>query len=290
MTTPAQLQSMSVAAVQFCAGPDWSRNRAQLEQLLPQAEGAELVLLPENFACYGGDYRKLAEASDEVREWLAGWAQRLGATLVAGSLPQHLRADGSDVPAPRVRAASLVFAPDGRLQARYDKLHLFDVDVADAQGRYCESATFEPGERLVMTDIAGVPTGLAICYDLRFASLALALALRGARLLLYPSAFTQVTGAAHWELLLRTRAVETGCHVLAANQCGQHNERRASYGHSLLVDPWGQVAARLDAAPGVLRAELDLARQQDIRNNLPLLTQQRLDVELPHGIAFEHQS
>src|SRR5690606_11255704 len=121
----------------------------------------------------------------------AGWAQRLNTTLVAGSLPQHLRADGSEVAAPRVRAASLVFAPDGHVQARYDKLHLFDVDVADAQGRYCESATFEPGDRVVTTDIAGVTTGLAICYALRFASLAQALAVRGARLLLYPSAFTQ---------------------------------------------------------------------------------------------------
>lgn len=281
---------MKVAAIQYCAGADWPHNRAQLEQLLPAAEGAKLVLLPENFACYGGDYRRLAEDSAEVLQWLATWAKRLDTTLVAGSLPQALRADGSAVPAPRVRAACLVIAPDGRVQARYDKLHLFDVEVTDAQGRYCESAVFEPGDKLVLTDIAQVPTGLAICYDLRFASLAMALAQRGARLLLYPSAFTAVTGTVHWETLLRARAVETGCYVLAANQCGQHSEKRASYGHSTLVDPWGRVLASLDAAPGVLCAELDLALQQQIRNNLPLLTQQRLDVELPHGIAFEYPS
>lgn len=177
---------MKVAAIQYCAGADWPHNRAQLEQLLPAAEGAKLVLLPENFACYGGDYRRLAEDSAEVLQWLATWAKRLDTTLVAGSLPQALRADGSAVPAPRVRAACLVIAPDGRVQARYDKLHLFDVEVTDAQGRYCESAVFEPGDKLVLTDIAQVPTGLAICYDLRFASLAMALAQRGARLLLYP--------------------------------------------------------------------------------------------------------
>lgn len=281
---------MRVAAIQYCACADWETNRAQLEPLLTEAAGAGLILLPENFACYGGDYRQLAEQPQEVLDWLSAQAQRLNAWLVAGSLPLASRADGSEVPAPRVRAACLVLAPDGRVQARYDKLHLFDVEVADAQGRYCESAVFEPGDKLVLTDIDAVTTGLAICYDLRFASLAMALALRGARLLLYPSAFTQVTGAAHWELLLRTRAVETGCYVLAANQCGQHSARRASHGHSLLVDPWGRIVASLDGSPGVLHAELDLAQQQDLRNKLPLLNQQRLEVELPHGIVFEHQS
>lgn len=282
--------SFSVAAIQFCAGPEWSANRSELEALLSQAKGARLILLPENFACYGGEYRTFATRIEPVLDWLREQARQLHAWLVAGSLPLATRPDGSGVPAPRVRAACLVVAPDGQVTARYDKLHLFDVEVADAQGRYQESAVFEPGDRLALAHIDGITAGLAICYDLRFASLAMALAQRGAQLLLYPSAFTQVTGAAHWEVLLRARAVETGCYVLAAGQTGRHNAKRTSYGHSLLVDPWGQVVASLGAAPGVLQAVLDLERLTALRQTLPLLAHQRLKVELPDDIRCDDQS
>lgn len=279
--------SFAVAAIQYCGGPDWSANRRALEALLPAAAGARLILLPENFACYGGDYRALAAQAPDIIDWLAARARALDAWLVAGSLPLATRPDGSAVPAPRVRAACLVVSPAGQVTARYDKLHLFDVDVADAQGRYRESAVFEPGDRLVVTSVDKLPVGLAICYDLRFASLALALAQQGARLLLYPSAFTQVTGAAHWEILLRARAVETGCFVLAAGQTGRHNAQRTSFGHSLLVDPWGRVVATLGEEPGVLRASLDPELQTDIRQKLPLLAHQRLRVETPDDIRSD---
>lgn len=282
------MTAQQVAAVQFCAGPHWPDNRSRLEALLPQAEGARLVLLPENVACYGGDYRQMAAQAAEVQQWLQQQARQLDAWVIAGSLPLLTRPDGSQVPAPRVRAAQLVVSPDGCVQARYDKLHLFDVDVGDAQGQYRESATFEPGNKAVLTRVADMVCGLAICFDVRFAALALLLAQQGAQLLVYPSAFTQKTGEAHWETLLRARAIETGCHVLAANQCGQHNARRASYGHSMLVDPWGRVVARLGAEPGVLRAEVDLDLQQQIRQQLPLLSQQTLGIDL-HGLECEKQ-
>jgi predicted amidohydrolase len=278
-----------LAAIQYCAGPDWITNRDRLESLLGRARGAEVILLPENFACYGGDYRQLAETADDIIDWLGAQARDLKAWLIAGSLPQTRRADGSNVPAPRVRSAQLAFTPEGQQCARYDKLHLFDVEVGDAQGRYCESSVFEPGDKLVLTQIAGIRCGLAICYDLRFSSQALWLAQRGAELLLYPSAFTQVTGEAHWQILLRARAVETGCYVLAANQCGQHNVRRASYGHSMLVDPWGRVVSSLGVEEGVLPVQIDLSQVVQVRKNLPLLTQQRLMVGLPDDIRFEEQ-
>lgn len=277
------------AAIQYCAGADWRENQRQLAPLLKQAKGAELVLLPENCLCYGGDYRQLADNIEPVLTWLSAQAQELGAWLVAGSVPLASRADGGQVAAPRVRAAQLVFAPSGQLTARYDKLHLFDVDVADAQGSYRESAVFEPGDKLVTTRIAGITTGLAICYDLRFAALALFLAQRGASLLIYPSAFTQLTGAAHWELLLRSRAVETGSYVLAANLCGQHTPKRASFGHSMLVDPWGDVVARLGAEPGVLLADYDADFVHTTRQRLPLLNHQRLMLEPGDDIRFEEQ-
>lgn len=274
---------MRVAAIQFCASADWQQNLQQLAPLLAEAGNADVILLPENFACYGGDYRQLAEHSTSIIRWLEQQAKQLGSWLVAGSLPLITRPDGSEVPAPRVRASQLVISPEGSVTARYDKLHLFDAKVDDAQGNYHESAVFEPGDDMVVTPLAGINCGLAICFDLRFATQALWLAQQGAKLLLYPSAFTAVTGAAHWQLLLRARAVETGSYVLAANQCGQHSQRRQSYGHSMLVDPWGKVHASLGSSPGVLQAQIDFSRLDQVRDKLPMLQLQRLGVSSDHA-------
>lgn len=279
-----------VAAIQMTSTADLNANLRAAETYLQQAagQGADLILLPENFACYGGDYLAVAEAHGEaLQAWLAHWARTLGVTLIGGSIPLAQRPDGTAVPDQRVRTSSLMINPQGECIGRYDKLHLFDVHVADGQGRYCESAVFEPGNRLLVRAAGELQVGLMICYDLRFALLARALADAGANLLVYPSAFTEVTGAAHWHLLLRARAVETGCYVLAANQCGQHNDKRRSYGHSLLVNPWGEIVAELDNAPGVLLADIDLNRLQQIRDNLPLHQHQRLAVELPDDLCFD---
>ena len=278
---------MRIAAIQYCAGPDVTANLHQAAEYVAEAAagGARLVVLPENFACYGGDYRALAEhGSAAVIDWLAAQAREQGLWLLGGSLPLAARPDGEPVPAPRVRAASLLVGPDGTVHARYDKLHLFDALVPDAQGSYCESRQFEPGDRLVTAAVDDLTLGMAICYDLRFPSLGRALADRGSDLLVYPSAFTAVTGAAHWELLLRARAVETGCYVLGVNQCGQHSERRASYGHSMLVDPWGRVQAMLGDSPGVLCGDIVQSEIDDVRHRLPVHTHQRLLTGLPDDI------
>ena len=277
------MTSVPVAAIQMTSGADLNANLRAAESALQEAAqgGAKIVLLPENFALYGGDYRACAEQHGAaLQEWLAHWARTLRICLVGGTIPLATRPDGTDVANGKVRACSLAFDQNGVLQGRYDKLHLFDVNVADAQGRYCESDVFEPGDSLTIVELLGVSVGMAVCYDLRFALLARALVDRGAQLLLYPSAFTETTGQAHWHLLLRARAVESGCYVLAADQCGQHNTRRRSFGHSLLSDPWGKVIAELDNSVGVLHAELDLLVLQDIRDRLPLHKHQRLATSL----------
>lgn len=278
---------MKIAGVQYTAGADWQINLKQLDELLDQVPffSPDILVLPENVFCQGGDYRALAEQHGQVlHDWLSATAQRLGVWLVAGSVPLATRPDGEPVPAPRVRAAMLVFSPQGEQVARYDKLHLFDVEVGDSHGRYQESAQFEPGEQVVLADIGGLKTGLMICYDLRFPLLAQRLRQRGAELLIYPSAFTAVTGRAHWELLLRARAVETGCYVLGVNQCGWHSSTRQSFGHSMLVDPWGQSVSALQDAPGLLVAEINLDEMHDIRRRLPVHAHQRLAVSLPDDL------
>lgn len=276
-----------VAGVQLCSTDDVDANLAAAGEALARAreQGARLAVLPENFALYGGDYRAVAQQrGEELRHWLAERARELGLAIIGGTLPLIQRPDGSDVPAPRVRAACLAFDAEGRELARYDKLHLFDAEVADRQGRYCESDIFEPGDAVRTVELAGVTVGLAVCYDLRFPALARTLADRGAQLLVYPSAFTRVTGQAHWELLLRARAVEAGCFVLGAGQTGHHGGRRESHGHSLLADPWGRVTERLDDDPGVFCATLDLARQAEIRHRLPVHHHQRFGVSFPDDI------
>lgn len=284
---------MRVAGIQYCANAVPEENLRQAQQGISEAAaaGADLIALPENFLCYGGPYRALAEQDAPAwQAWLAAQARQHRVWLLAGSVPMVTRADGAPVPSPRVRAASLLYAPDGHLAARYDKLHLFDAQVPDAQGQYRESAVFEPGDALVCAPVGQWTLGLAICYDLRFPALARALADGGADLLVYPSAFTAVTGTAHWETLLRARAIETGAYVLGVNQCGQHNARRASYGHSLVCDPWGEVVARLDDAPGVLYADIDTARVADIRQRLPVAGHARLTTGLPDDLRDQRHA
>lgn len=282
MTVPNA--AAQVAAIQMTSGKALQANLAQAAELLQAArdKGASLAVLPENFAGYGGDYCALAAEYTLLEQWLCEQASRLGMAIIGGSVPSLHRPDGEPVPAPRVRTRSLAVTADGEIVGRYDKLHLFDAQVQDAQGQYRESDLFEPGETIVTVPLAGVQVGMAICYDLRFPALAQRLVSAGAQLLVYPSAFTAVTGAAHWELLLRATAVQTGCYVLGANQCGQHGPRRASYGHSMLVSPWGDVVASLENAPGALVAPLDLATMDELRQRMPVQQHQRLRIEGPY--------
>lgn len=279
-----------VAAVQMTSGADTDANlRAAGEALARAAEGgAELAVLPENFAGYGVDYRALGERYGELCGWLIERARTLGLWVIGGSIPALTRPGGEPVPAPRVRTRSVLAGPDGEITALYDKLHLFDADVSDRQGRYRESDVFEPGEQAVVATAAGLQVGLAICYDLRFPLHARVLADRGAGLIVYPSAFTATTGAAHWALLLRACAVQNGCYVLGANQCGRHSETRASFGHSMLVDPWGRVVAGADGdqadSPGVVFGTVDPAVLDQVRSGLPVHTHQRFKVNGPYDL------
>jgi len=266
-----------LALIQMVSTEDTEANLAQLQPLLQQAadQGARLAVLPENFALFDSaalrPFAEREQASAYVANWLADQARRLGLWIVAGSLPQARRPDGSELPAPLIRSASLVFDDQGEQVARYDKIHLFDVDVADGQGAYRESAYVEAGDQLQVVDTPCGRLGLTICYDLRFPEQYQRLRAMGAELISVPSAFTYVTGQAHWELLLRARAIETQCYLLGVDQGGWHNERRQTWGQTLCVDPWGQLTGQLEMGPGVLLQDISAETLQQVRQKMPVL-------------------
>lgn len=260
------------AVIQLRSGAEVATNLRRVGRLLERTRdaGAALAVLPENFACMpatGADRQRAAEAPGQgpIQDFLAEMARRLGLWIVGGTVP--LRTRGS-----RVAAAVLVFDAGGRRVARYDKMHLFDVDVPEVGERYRESANFVPGRRLVALDTPLGRLGLAVCYDLRFPEFFRALTLRhGCEVFAVPSAFTVTTGRAHWNLLVRARAVENQCFVLAAAQSGCHPDGRETWGHSLIVGPWGDIEVSLPKRPGIVQAELDRAAQRRLRQRFPVL-------------------
>jgi nitrilase len=276
--------SMPIAAVvQMTSAASVAANLASARNLLEQARagGAVLAVLPENFSIMGRketDKLEVAESLGEgpIQSFLAHTARELGMWIIGGTIPIKTQIKDKDEPN-RVAAASLVFDERGRFVSRYDKIHLFDVDIPDREERYRESATIAPGEA---TSVVATPVGhvgLSVCYDMRFPELFRSLQAQGAEVLSVPSAFTAPTGRAHWELLLRARAVENLCYVLAAAQGGQHENGRETYGDSLIVDPWGQILARVaEPGPGVALAEIDLTLQADLRTRFPVLSHRRL--------------
>lgn len=220
-----------------------AQNLTDVAQQLQQAAqaGACLAVLPENFACFAaGQQRQTAEQFEQIRDQLAVLARRFRLWLVAGSLPCAYRPNGQIVPDGKVRSCCLLLDPSGQVVARYDKIHLFDVQVADGVGGYRESATFEAGDQVVSANTPFGRLGLMICYDLRFPELALALRRQGAEILTAPSAFTYLTGQLHWSLLLRARAIDTQCWVIGANQTGWHGTRQ-TWGHSAIVSDQGEI-------------------------------------------------
>jgi predicted amidohydrolase len=276
------MKPVRVAAVQMISTADVAANLAAAERLIAQAAagGAALVVLPEAFTCADSSRaRELGEAerssTGPLRSWLATMARSNGITLVGGTIPIGGGADG------RVSAACLLLAPDGTELARYDKIHLFDVELADAQQRYCESATYAPGSHLVTADLPFGRLGLTVCYDVRFPELYRLLAQRGVELLVVPSAFTRVTGEAHWHALMRARAIETQCYLIAPNQGGRQTERRESWGGSVIIDPWGRVLASAATGEDVLFADTDPALQADVRRRIPVGTHGRLRIHDP---------
>jgi deaminated glutathione amidase len=276
---------MRAAAVQLQTTTDTERNLESADRLVRSAaaDGAELVVLPERLDIRGGagDYLAGAEPLDgRPVTWARELARELGIDLVAGSVAE--RREGRE----RVSNTSVHVGPDGEIRAVYRKIHMFDVEVGGVE--YRESDSSEPAGEIVLSETAsGVSLGLTICYDLRFPELYRILALRGARIVTVPANFTRVTGEAHWEILLRARAIENQVFVIAPGQGRLEGPEGDSYGNSMIVDPWGEVLAR---APGdgehVIAAELDLARQDDIREKLPSLAN-RVDAAYawPEGIT-----
>jgi predicted amidohydrolase len=262
-----------VAAVQLSSTTDRSVNIETADRLVraAAADGAELIVLPEKWTAIGSeeDLRAVAEPLDgPAVSWARATARELGIDLIAGSIVELL--PGRD----RFANTSLHVDPQGEISAIYRKIHMFDVEVG---GRlYHESALEEPGEEIVLTETAGgVPVGMSICYDLRFPELFRILALRGARVIVLPSAFTLGTTRDHWETLIRARAIENQLFMLAANQVGAHAAGYHSGGRSMIADPWGVVVAQAPDRETHILADLDLERQDEIRRQLPSLANRR---------------
>ncbi len=279
---------MKAAAVQLNSGSDIEANIAAADTHVraAAAEGATLVVLPEKWTVMGTpeDLRAGAQTLDgSAISWARETARELGLDLVAGSIAERRTSDageaeGGSSPERRLGNASVHVGPDGEIKAVYRKLHMFDVIIEGK--RYCESDTDEPGEEVVSSVLAdGAGLGMAICYDLRFPELFRALALRGARVISLPAAFTLPTTRDNWEPLVRARAIEEQVFMLAANQAGRHPGGHHSGGRSMIVDPWGTVLARADGeTPGYILAELDYARQDEIRERVPLMEHRRPEI------------
>jgi predicted amidohydrolase len=274
-----------ISAIQLTSTPAPADNLAQVElylQQLKQTYGAtvpHLVALPECFAVFGArDGLQLTHMAPlgqgAIQQGCAALAKQYGVYLLAGSLP-------TTSPQPdRFSASSILFAPDGSVLADYQKLHLFDVQVSDSTGSYRESLTTCPGQKITLADIGELKLGMTICYDVRFPGLMQALAAQGMNVLSVPAAFTRVTGAAHWHTLLRARAIENQCFVLAPNQTGVHANGRETYGHSLIINPWGDVIADAGTEPGFISAEIDLTECATWQQKMPLAHHNRFNCEL----------
>ena len=286
------------AVLQMTSAPEVEANLAQARTLLERAraEGAALAALPENFAIMGRnetDKVEVAEIPGEgpIQAFLGHCARELGLWIIGGTIP--LRIEGEPG---RVASASLVFDERGRCVARYDKIHLFDVAIPnrdrppgvapERDERYRESATVAPGSQVTVVPTPIGRIGMAVCYDVRFPELFRVLQEQGAEILSLPSAFTAPTGKAHWELLIRARAVENLCYVLAPAQSGSHPNGRETWGDSLIADPWGQVLSRVvDAGPGLAVAEIDRTVQQELRERFPALSHRRFTIAPPAASA-----
>lgn len=273
---------MTFAVIQMVSQSDIAENLRHARRLLEQAagQGARLAVLPENFPALGrrdaaAIGRAEALGQGPVLPWLKQAARDLRLWIVAGTLP--LPPQGQ--PDGKVTACSLLIDEHGEQAARYDKLHLFDVDVTDNRGRYRESDDYAHGSQVVVADTPVGRLGLSVCYDLRFPELYTALREAGAELITAPSAFTAVTGAAHWEILIRARAIETQCYLLAAAQGGVHPGPRETWGQTAIIDPWGRIVAEQAKGEAVLLAQRDSEEQASIRARMPVSSHRRFSVQ-----------
>ncbi|MGA8706861.1 MAG: carbon-nitrogen hydrolase family protein [Steroidobacteraceae bacterium] len=271
--TQKPLETVRVAALQMTSAADVGANLGIAGKLLDEAAaaGARIAVLPENFSFMGrhdADKRAIAErdGSGPVQDFLSARARELKLWIVAGTTPI------SDSPGERVAAASLVYDDGGQRAGRYDKIHLFDVDIPGKDERYRESGNIAPGTRMQLVPTPAGLLGLSVCYDMRFPELYRPMAAAGAQWFTVPAAFTVPTGRAHWETLLRARAIENLSFVVAPAQWGQHASGRETYGDSIIIDHWGTVLGRLRSGQGIVVADLDLEAQRCVRRDFPALS------------------
>ena len=270
-------QALKAACIQLASGSNVNANLLETEKLVEAAakNGANLVVLPENFAFMGDschDLLKIREPDMDgpLQYFLSQLARRLGIWLVGGSIPMET------VDNTKVRSACLLFDAQGRRVARYDKIHLFDVNLVEAEERYVESESIEPGDTPRVAQTPFGKLGLAICYDVRFPELFRVMLDQGAEIFVLPAAFTALTGKAHWESLLRARAIENLSFVLAAAQGGFHINGRETYGHSMIIDPWGNKLSERGRGNGYVSSDLDLEFLRATRRNFPSIKHRRL--------------
>ena len=268
------MSQIKVACVQMRSGIDVERNVADASGLIREAagQGAELIATPEMTTLLdrkrGATWEK--STTEDVDPGLKAFrtlAKELSVTLLIGSIAVRLEA-------PKCANRSFLIGPDGQIIARYDKIHMFDVQL-NAGNVYRESESFAAGGEAVVAPLPAGALGMTVCYDVRFPNLYRQLALNGATITAVPAAFTRITGEAHWHILLRSRAIETGCFVIAPAQGGRHEDGRETYGHSLIIDPWGEILAEARADPGVITATLDQAKVEEARARIPSLDHAR---------------
>lgn len=270
MTSPPKQETLRVALVQLCSGRNPAKNVSVASELIRRAaaDGAQYVQTPEVTNVMEVDRNALFSAAEPESEnqaltQLQALARELSIWLHVGSLAIRHTAD-------KLVNRSYLLTPEGRIAARYDKIHMFDVSLANGEV-YSESRNYDAGQQAVVAETPWGGLGLTICYDLRFPYLFRTLALAGARMIAVPAAFTRPTGQAHWHVLLRARAIETQCYVFAAAQGGLHEHGRKTFGHSLIVSPWGEILAEADVGPSLIAADIDLARVDEVRSRVPSL-------------------
>lgn len=260
------------AAIQMATGPNVSANLLTAEQLIEEAvsHGAGLVVLPENFAFMGKSEKEVLTIQERqgdgpLQEFLSQLASKHGIWIVGGTIPLEAEDAG------KIHSSSLVYNDRGLQVARYDKIHLFDVNLVEADEQYNESATYEPGDATCLVETPFGRLGVAVCYDLRFPELFRNLVDQGMEILALPSSFTAITGRAHWETLVRARAIENLSYVIAAAQGGFHLSGRETYGHSMIVDPWGTILAQVPRGTGAISIKLDTDFLSATRRNFPCI-------------------
>lgn len=266
-----------MAAVQMCSSHSVDENLKVAGQLIAEAAGknAKLIVLPEMFAIMGLHEKDKIACKEtwgcgKIQSFLSEQAQQHQVWIVGGTIPIACHNQN------KVAASSLVFDEGGHCVARYDKMHLFDVTLSDGE-TYRESNTIESGKEVVVVETPFGKLGLAVCYDVRFPELFRSLLNKGAEIIVLPSAFTVPTGEAHWELLVRSRAVENFCYVIGACQGGAHTNGRKTYGHSLIVAPWGNIVAEIPSAePGIVAADIDLQKLYQCRQAIPIVAHQKI--------------